>query len=83
MAAFPSLVPGVFDGEDDSDDEYFRLFVLPTILAVTKRKHGGSQPGKRADKERKRAKWGELLMANYFGENPTYDERTRPRFRSA
>lgn len=58
------------------------MFILPEAQTKTKRKHGGSEPGKRADKERKRSKWGEELMSDYFGDNPTYDARDfRRRFR--
>ncbi|POM78653.1 Transposon protein [Phytophthora palmivora] len=59
MLAFASLVAGMQEGDNDSDDKYLRVYIMPAIRASTKRKHGGSEPEKRAAQERKRAVWGE------------------------
>lgn len=64
------------DATGDSDDEFFSLFILPELNAQRKRKHGGSEVGRRAGKERKRAQYGEEMIADYFCDNPTYDAST-------
>ncbi|OWZ13470.1 Transposon protein [Phytophthora megakarya] len=80
LPALPSGVCCV--DEEDSDDEFYRLFMLPTSVGFRKRMHSGSVKGKRADKDRERADWGERLMADYLGDSSTYDARDfRRRFR--
>jgi hypothetical protein len=77
MAGMPALGGAACPGEeDDSDDEYFRLFIMPTMGGEAKRAHSGSVEGRRSSKDRDRAEWGARLMADYFGESPTYDAST-------
>jgi hypothetical protein len=42
-----------------------------------RRRHtwGGSKPGRRPNIERDRAKFHDILMKDYFDENPTYDDK--------
>ena len=48
----------------------------------TKKKRGGSHPGKRPNKNRNRVLYHELLMRDYFVANPIYDSKDfRRRFR--
>ena len=63
-----------FDG-DDSDDEYYMLYVASkgTEAAKPKRKAGGSVKGKRPNKDRSRAAYRKMLMRDYFEDDCTYD----------
>ena len=62
------LLDGAFGDDSDEDDE-------PMVW-------GGSVPGKRANINRNRAFYGELLVRDYFAEGCTYtDEQFRRRFR--
>ncbi|KAE9043977.1 hypothetical protein PR002_g3049 [Phytophthora rubi] len=59
MDRSPELTAGTLPGgDDDSDDEFFRLVIMPALETRQKRKHGGSTMGKRTAKDRKRSKWG-------------------------
>ncbi|KAF4142035.1 hypothetical protein GN958_ATG08735 [Phytophthora infestans] len=83
MEIFSASAASVCLSDDgSSDDEFFRLFILPSSVQKRRPKHGGSSAGKRAGKARDRAELGARLMADYFGPNPTYDEHDfRRRFR--
>ncbi|GMF39043.1 unnamed protein product [Phytophthora fragariaefolia] len=65
----------MFKNFDDSDEEYYLIYLARDDTTEAKVKHGGSVPGKRANKEPESELWGERLMNDYFGDNPTYDER--------
>lgn len=68
--------------ENDSDDELYASILIANMQQIPKRRHGGSDRGKHANKNRERAQWGERLMKDYFGEDPTYDAQAfRRRFR--
>lgn len=62
---------------DDSDEEYYELFMRTQAAKVkpkSKKKRGGSSKGKAPNKERDREYWGERLLQDYFGDNPTYGD---------
>ncbi|ETP31447.1 hypothetical protein F442_19685 [Phytophthora nicotianae P10297] len=61
--------------EDDSDDkQYAQSFLFPT-RGEPSRHHGGSSLERCANKERERVGGGGRLERDYFGENPTHDDR--------
>ncbi|KAE9051135.1 hypothetical protein PR001_g1750 [Phytophthora rubi] len=64
----------IFGDFDDSDEEYYLAYMASDDATEAEAKSGSSVPGKRANKERERELWGERLMNDYFGDNPTYDE---------
>lgn len=73
----------------DEEERFWEMMMYGGPLAITsiltrpsKRKHGGSRPGRRKNVDRKREKGAVDLWNDYFSENPTYGELTfRRRFR--
>jgi hypothetical protein len=61
-------------GDGDSDDEYFRQRILNR--KTKKPKHGGSAPGRGANKDRGREDAGKRLFSDYLSPNSTYNDST-------
>uniref|UniRef100_H3GPG5 Uncharacterized protein n=1 Tax=Phytophthora ramorum TaxID=164328 RepID=H3GPG5_PHYRM len=64
----------IFGDFGDSDKEYYLAYLASDDATEAKAKPGGSVPGKQSSKKREKELWGERVMNDYFGDNPTYDE---------
>ncbi|KAF4139555.1 hypothetical protein GN958_ATG11456 [Phytophthora infestans] len=63
------------DDFDDPDEEYYLKYMEEDGTNPAKRRHGGSA-AERRPRQGVSTRFGKKrLMKNYFGTNPTYDDR--------